>query len=85
MKLCVVSIRDSALGAYMRPFVVPTPAMAVRGFTDEVSREGSEMGKHREDYELFQVAVFDEDTGKFDNLDSPRSLVRGSDIGDSRE
>lgn len=83
MKLVVCSIRDSALDAFMRPFFVPTTAMAVRAFRDEVTRPDTEMFKHRSDYTLYEVASFDEVTGKFDNLDSPRQLVRGSDIGDS--
>lgn len=82
MKLIVVSVRDSALDAFMRPFFVPTTAMAVRSFQDEVKRPESEMGKHRDDYALFEIASFDEESGRFDNLPSPRQLIRGSDIGE---
>lgn len=82
MKLVVVSIRDSALSAYMRPFFVPTTGVAIRAFSDEVRKAGSDMGAHRGDYILFEIASFDEETGMFDNLASPRQLIRGSDIGE---
>lgn len=82
MKLIVCSIKDSALEAYMRPFFVPTSGMAVRAFTDEVNKAGSEMGAHRGDYVLFEIATFDEDSGLFENRETPRQLIRGSDLGD---
>lgn len=82
MKLVVVSIFDSALEAYMRPFFVPTCGMAVRAFRDEVMKPGSEMGAHRSDYILFEIASFDEEKGLFDNIPSPRQLIRGADIGE---
>lgn len=81
MKLIVVAIYDSALAAYMRPFFVPTCGMAIRAFQDEVAKAGSDMGAHRADYVLWELAVFDEETGKFENVTS-RQLSRGADIGD---
>lgn len=82
MKLIVVAIYDSALAAYLRPFFVPTTGVAVRAFTDEVKKTGSDMGAHRGDYILFEIASFDEETGMFDNVPSPRQLIRGADIGE---
>lgn len=79
MRLVVVAVRDSAVDAFMRPFFVPSTGMAVRSFRDEVARSESEMFRHPADYELFQLAEFDEETGKFENLASPRSLIRGAD------
>lgn len=79
MKLVVVSVRDSAVDAFMRPFFVPSTGVAVRSFRDEVSRSESEMHKHPGDYELFEIGAFDEETGRFENLASPRSLLRAVD------
>lgn len=80
MKLVVCSVRDSALDAYMRPFVAPTTAIAVRSFVDEVKREQSEMHKHRDDYALYKIAEFDEESGRFENVVSPEQLIRGKDV-----
>lgn len=75
----VLAVRDSAMDAFSRPFFAPTVAMAMRSFAEEVNRAESEMFKHPADYELFHLATFDEDSGKFDNLPSPRSVVRAVD------
>lgn len=83
MKLVMVSVRDSALDAFMRPFFVPTTGAAVRAFSDEVRRKDSEMYRHPADYVLFELGSFDEESGRVENLDSPRQLVRGIDIGES--
>lgn len=79
MTLIVCAVRDSAVDAFMRPFCVPTVGMAVRSFQDEVKDPQSPMAKHPSDYELFQLGVFDEEVGRFDNAVSPRSLARALD------
>lgn len=78
LKVCAV--RDSAVNAFLRPFYVPALGAAVRGFTDEVNRSDSEMGKHPEDYELFELGEFNEETATFLMLDKPRSLGRAKDF-----
>lgn len=75
-----MAIRDSAVDAFTRPFPVNHIGQAMRGFTDEVNRTDSEMNKHPSDYELFELGTFDEETGKFENLESPRSLARAKDV-----
>lgn len=79
MKLIMVSIRDSALNAFMRPFCVPAVGGAVRSFGDEVGNKESPMNRHPEDYELFEIGHFDEESGKVSSLAEPRSLSRGKD------
>lgn len=79
MLLIACAVRDAAVDAYMRPFFVPTVGMAVRSFQDEVKNPDSPMAKHPGDYELFQLGVFDEESGKFENAVAPRSLARASD------
>lgn len=67
--LAVVAVRDRALDAFMRPFFVPSVGMAIRSFQDEVNRADKENAiyNHPEDYDLFHIASFDEDTGVFVN------------------
>lgn len=81
MKLVLCAIRDSAMDAYMRPFAAPSTGMAVRSFQDELRRDDSEMRKHPEDYELFKLGEFDEESGKLYALqEGPESLIRGKDV-----
>lgn len=76
----VVAVRDSAMDAFARPFFVPTTALAVRSFSDEVNRQAADnqMHVHPEDFELVHLATFNEETGEFVNLQH-RVLIRGKD------
>jgi len=79
----VVSVHDSALDAFGRPFFVQTTAQAVRSFTDEVNRDSSEnpLFVHPEDFELHVVARWEEQSGTFQNWEDGTSLlVRAKDV-----
>lgn len=77
--LKMVSIRDSAVNAFMRPFAVPAIGAATRAFTDDVNNPQSESHKHPEDYELYHVGDWDEDSGTFRPIEVPELIVRGKD------
>lgn len=79
----VVAVFDGALKGFLPPFVVPAIGLGLRSFQDEVNKKGADAGpvaQHPEDFELFHVADFDEETGRFVQADGlPRSLMRGKD------
>lgn len=78
----VVSVKDRAIDAFGRPFIVPTTGAAVRSFTDEVNRKESEMRSHPEDYDLYDIGTFCDQTGTFLLPDGgvPRVLTRAQDV-----
>lgn len=78
MRLFIVSIRDEALGAFMRPAYVPSVGVAIRGFTDECNKAESEIRKHPEDYCLFYFGSFDDETGEFEIKSTPERLIAAS-------
>ena len=67
-KHIIVAVRDRQLNAYMRPFTAQTRGQAIRSFRDEVNRQGSELNTHPEDYELYQLGTFDEETGVISDI-----------------
>lgn len=79
-KLVVVCVFDSAIGSFARPVFVPSVGAAVRSFTDEVNRQADEnpMYGHPDDFALYKVAIFDDESGKFS--EDITSLVRGKDV-----
>lgn len=81
-KLVVVSVYDRAVSAFMRPFYVPAVGAAIRSFQDEANRQGenNEMNRHPEDYDLFELGVFDDSSGKFVMLESPKLLVTAKQV-----
>jgi hypothetical protein len=79
MKFVVVSIKDRAADAFGRPAFVPSVGVAIRSFTDEVNRDHSEnqMYSHPDDFDLFELASYDDSTGIVEMLDQPRLLILG--------
>lgn len=75
----MVCIKDRAIDAYMQPFFVQHRNQAIRGLQDEVNREGSELGKHPEDYDLYLLGEWDEQTGKTIPCD-PLLISRAQDL-----
>lgn len=80
MILGVFCIRDGALGAYTRPFFVPSKGIAIRAFTDEVNNPQSDFFKHPTDYELYHLGDWDDQFARFDLLPQPVSVVRAQDV-----
>lgn len=77
----VVAVRDRKLGAFLRPFTVPSLGVAIRGFQDELNRPDGEMHKHPDDYDLYHLADFNEDTGEFiQSQDSPTQIAGGGQL-----
>lgn len=79
MKYVVVSIKDRAADAFGRPAFVPSIGVAIRSFSDEVNRSDSEnqMYAHPDDFDLFELASYDDSTGIVEMLDQPKLLILG--------
>ena len=77
--MVICSIRDSAADAYGRPLFLPSVGVAIRSFTDEVNRpaEDNQIYQHPEDFDLFELGEFDDNTGRFALLDIPKQLALG--------
>ena len=79
MKLCFYSVFDSAVGAYMRPFVMQSDGQAVRQFTDEAVGADNPIASHPEDYSLFRVGMFDDNSGTI-IAEEPTCLARAHEV-----
>lgn len=79
-KLIVLAVRDSAVRAFNRPFYAPTLEAGIRSFYDECKRQADDnpMWKHPDDFELWQLGVFDDESGVFEDQ-SPRLVARAKD------
>lgn len=66
MKMKMFSILDVVVGAFNRPYCLVSRGQAVRSFIDEIQRASEEnpMYKHPKDYELYELAEFDDETGQ---------------------
>jgi hypothetical protein len=82
MKMCIVSIRDRAADAYGRPAFVATEGVAIRQFSDEINRvsEDNQMYVHPDDFDLYYLGVYDDNTGGFDLLAQPKQICLGKQV-----
>lgn len=78
----VVSIHDTQVDAYMRPFYVPAIGAAIRSFSDEINRSSADnpLYHHAEDYNLYQLGSFDDQTGKHESLPQPHQIAIGKNV-----
>jgi hypothetical protein len=64
MMLSCYSIYDRAVESFAPPFCAPNPAVAERMFRDAAQEKESLWNKHPEDFQLFEVGNFDQDTAQ---------------------
>ena len=79
MKQIIFSTYDKAVVAYMRPWFAISEGQALRAFADEVQREGSDLKKHPEDYALFRMGTFDDNSGEL-VAEEPTCLARAHEL-----
>lgn len=77
MKLKMFSVFDQAANAYLPPFFLPTADMAVRTFRDCAQDDKHAFGAHPADYHLFELGEFDDNSGNFEQTDTPVRLASG--------
>ena len=69
MEQKIFSIRDSKADYYTTPFFVKTMGEAERMFKDIIRDEKSQLNKHPEDFDLYYMGLYDDNTGKWTCLD----------------
>jgi hypothetical protein len=80
MKYAVCAVKDRAVDAFNRPLYVPTIGVAMRSFNDECSNKDSELFKHPEDYDFYELGQWDDQTAVYTALETPRVIARAQDI-----
>jgi len=74
--LRICAVRDAAIDAFGQPIFVRHVGEATRSFIDECNRAGAPFNAHPEDYELFQIGIFDDSNGSIQTV-APVSLLTG--------
>lgn len=75
MKLQIIALKDRAADVFGNPFYVRTNAEAIRSLGDEVNNKESTIAGHPEDYDLYLVGTFDQDTGEIRAPEEGVSLI----------
>lgn len=67
----VFAVKDSKVGAYLQPFQQESPVQAERAFEQAANDVNTQIHKYPGDFELWMIASFDRNTGKFTNIENP--------------
>jgi len=68
VKLNAYAVRDSKADKYNRPYFIGTHGEAIRAFADACRKDGNVMAEHPEDFNLYFIGTFDEESGELDSV-----------------
>lgn len=74
------AVRDKAVGAFLGPFFVRSKGEAIRSFGDAVNDPKHQFARHLNDYALFQLGSFDDQSGMF--TPAVEKVVEGFEVMD---
>lgn len=69
------SVYDVKAQAYLQPFFASQKGEAIRSFTDAVNKSDHQFHRHAEDYSLFHVGQFDDNSGLVSPLTAPVPVI----------
>ncbi|WNK12910.1 MAG: nonstructural protein [Microvirus sp.] len=78
MRLKMYSIRDSKAECFNQPFFCKTHGEAERNFLELTKDEKSFVSKYSDDYDLYFVGEYDDQTGTLESLDAPLHIVKAA-------
>jgi hypothetical protein len=82
MKQIICTVKDRAADAYGRPMFVPSAGVAIRSFSDEINRNNADnqLFNHPDDFDLYELGEFDDNTGLFSLHEQPKLLSLGKQV-----
>lgn len=75
MSLQVFTVRDDKAEAFMNPFFMPNQALAVRSIQQCMADPEHTFARFPEDFSLYILGEYDEQSGKFTLLDAPQHMA----------
>lgn len=76
----IYAIKDTKLGAFTNIFIAENNAIALRQFGDVANNQNTAINKHPDDYELWNVGTWDDETGKPNEAVQTVSLTNAKDL-----
>jgi len=78
----ICTVKDRAADAFGRPMFVPSTGVAIRSFSDEINRNSADnqLYNHPDDFDLYELGSFDDNTGLFHLNEQPKLLSLGKQV-----
>lgn len=80
MKLKVCAARDVKASAFLQPFVTNSLGTGMRLFGDSCADVKSVFNKHPEDFMLFEIGDYDDETGLLSPVVPPKLVCSATDF-----
>ena len=77
MNVQMFTVFDAAAKRFLEPFNAPTVEFALRQFRSSVESPDHLFSKYPEDYTLFHIGEFDQESGVIHSFDTPHNLGVG--------
>lgn len=74
------TIYDAAIAAYQQPFYMRTIGEAIRAFSNVCNDQAHEIGRHPDQFTLFHLGEYDDNTGAVMQFAIKKSLGVGVDF-----
>lgn len=78
MNLKLFTIFDAKAEAYQTVFTARATGEAIRQFADMANDHDNQIGRHPEDFTLFEIGEFSQENGRINALESKRPLGTGN-------
>ncbi len=76
MKLKMFSIRDAKSEIFTNPFYKATHGEAERDFRTTVNNDKTTLNRYPEDFDLYYLGTYDDNTGFTASLDTPQHIIK---------
>nr|QRQ90059.1 MAG: nonstructural protein [Microviridae sp.] len=82
MQYKILAIRDRAADVFGQPIFTSSVGGAIRAFSDEINtpREGNNYNRHPEDFDLYHLGSFDDESAEFTLFKKPEQVAVGKDL-----
>lgn len=79
----IFSVYDVASGTFQRPFVALKKGEAIRSFVDICADKSHPLGQHPEDYTLFELGSFNDQSGEIIDVVNAKVItgLEAADVG----
>lgn len=80
MKLNVYSVYDKAAKVYSPAFNAQNNAVALRMFDSACKNPDTQVAKYPQDYELYLLAEWDDNTGEYKNVSPVQRIIQAAEM-----
>lgn len=76
----IYAVRDEKVQSFLKPFFIQTNGAAIRAFQDASRDPKTALYAHPEDYVLYLVGTFDDESAVFTSVSPVQFLARASEF-----